>query len=230
MIDDLYKLVPISLDDQARLIAEEASGMPNDVEHLSIVKEALAVVELETGAAGLHIGAVDQSYLSLMPETSTVPTLQSETVALPSLLTKSLTFRSAVLHSPAFASVASSTASWATALSHLASYLDNESKSLKTSKSLQHLPDGSGPYDEDRTSHEETLSQLLPWRSGKQENAQQAGTSAPCSGPSDTANIPSHEDFVFRCPIISCEKEYKTQDGLRYHKWVSASARMSVLS
>jgi transcription factor SFP1 len=40
--------------------------------------------------------------------------------------------------------------------------------------------------------------------------------------PDTTTNIPPHEEpKPFRCPVIGCEKAYKNQNGLKYHKTVS---------
>lgn len=40
--------------------------------------------------------------------------------------------------------------------------------------------------------------------------------------PDTTTNIPPHEEpKPFRCPVIGCEKAYKNQNGLKYHKAVS---------
>ena len=39
--------------------------------------------------------------------------------------------------------------------------------------------------------------------------------------PDTTTNIPPHEEpKPFRCPVIGCEKAYKNQNGLKYHKSV----------
>jgi transcription factor SFP1 len=36
--------------------------------------------------------------------------------------------------------------------------------------------------------------------------------------------FPDHENKPFRCPVIGCEKAYKNQNGLKYHKAVSGTA------
>lgn len=42
--------------------------------------------------------------------------------------------------------------------------------------------------------------------------------------PDTTTNIAPHEEpKPFRCPVIGCEKAYKNQNGLKYHKAVSES-------
>ena len=44
-------------------------------------------------------------------------------------------------------------------------------------------------------------------------------------GLSDTVNVPNGEEpKPFRCPVIGCEKAYKNQNGLKYHKSVSSAA------
>jgi len=41
--------------------------------------------------------------------------------------------------------------------------------------------------------------------------------------PDTTTNIQPHEEpKPFRCPVIGCEKAYKNQNGLKYHKTVSS--------
>ncbi len=46
--------------------------------------------------------------------------------------------------------------------------------------------------------------------------------------PDTTTNIPPHEEpKPFRCPVIGCEKAYKNQNGLKYHKSVSVSTTLS---
>ena len=43
--------------------------------------------------------------------------------------------------------------------------------------------------------------------------------------PDTTTNIQPHEEpKPFRCPVIGCEKAYKNQNGLKYHKSVSISS------
>ena len=43
--------------------------------------------------------------------------------------------------------------------------------------------------------------------------------------PDTTTNIQPHEEpKPFRCPVIGCEKAYKNQNGLKYHKSVSSFA------
>lgn len=39
--------------------------------------------------------------------------------------------------------------------------------------------------------------------------------------PDTTAILPNEEPKPFRCPVIGCEKAYKNQNGLKYHKAVS---------
>lgn len=39
--------------------------------------------------------------------------------------------------------------------------------------------------------------------------------------PDTTALLPNEEPKPFRCPVIGCEKAYKNQNGLKYHKAVS---------
>ena len=43
------------------------------------------------------------------------------------------------------------------------------------------------------------------------------------AGVPDTAAgmLPNDEPKPFRCPVIGCEKAYKNQNGLKYHKTVS---------
>lgn len=41
--------------------------------------------------------------------------------------------------------------------------------------------------------------------------------------PDTTAILPNEEPKPFRCPVIGCEKAYKNQNGLKYHKSVSVS-------
>lgn len=40
--------------------------------------------------------------------------------------------------------------------------------------------------------------------------------------PDTTSILPNEEPKPFRCPVIGCEKAYKNQNGLKYHKAVSA--------
>lgn len=40
--------------------------------------------------------------------------------------------------------------------------------------------------------------------------------------PDTTALLPNEEPKPFRCPVIGCEKAYKNQNGLKYHKAVSS--------
>jgi transcription factor SFP1 len=39
--------------------------------------------------------------------------------------------------------------------------------------------------------------------------------------PDTTSILPNEEPKPFRCPVIGCEKAYKNQNGLKYHKAVS---------
>ena len=50
------------------------------------------------------------------------------------------------------------------------------------------------------------------------------------AGLPDTATgmMPNEEPKPFRCPVIGCEKAYKNQNGLKYHKSVSATSSMGV--
>ena len=41
--------------------------------------------------------------------------------------------------------------------------------------------------------------------------------------PDTTTILPNEEPKPFRCPVIGCEKAYKNQNGLKYHKAVSLS-------
>ena len=41
--------------------------------------------------------------------------------------------------------------------------------------------------------------------------------------------MPNEEPKPFRCPVIGCEKAYKNQNGLKYHKSVSSKAILFVL-
>jgi transcription factor SFP1 len=44
--------------------------------------------------------------------------------------------------------------------------------------------------------------------------------------PDTTTNIAPHEEpKPFRCPVIGCEKAYKNQNGLKYHKSVSLTGK-----
>jgi transcription factor SFP1 len=46
--------------------------------------------------------------------------------------------------------------------------------------------------------------------------------------PDTTTNIMPHEEpKPFRCPVIGCEKAYKNQNGLKYHKSVGLSMHIS---
>jgi transcription factor SFP1 len=46
--------------------------------------------------------------------------------------------------------------------------------------------------------------------------------------PDTTTNILPHEEpKPFRCPVIGCEKAYKNQNGLKYHKTVSGHGKVS---
>lgn len=42
--------------------------------------------------------------------------------------------------------------------------------------------------------------------------------------PDTTVFLPNEEPKPFRCPVIGCEKAYKNQNGLKYHKAVSKSS------
>lgn len=48
--------------------------------------------------------------------------------------------------------------------------------------------------------------------------------------PDTTALLPNEEPKPFRCPVIGCEKAYKNQNGLKYHKAVSGTSQMQTLS
>ena len=41
--------------------------------------------------------------------------------------------------------------------------------------------------------------------------------------PDTTILLPNEEPKPFRCPVIGCEKAYKNQNGLKYHKAVSVA-------
>lgn len=45
--------------------------------------------------------------------------------------------------------------------------------------------------------------------------------------PDTTAILPNEEPKPFRCPVIGCEKAYKNQNGLKYHKAVSSCLTLS---
>lgn len=47
--------------------------------------------------------------------------------------------------------------------------------------------------------------------------------------PDTTALLPNEEPKPFRCPVIGCEKAYKNQNGLKYHKAVSILCAMGVV-
>jgi transcription factor SFP1 len=40
--------------------------------------------------------------------------------------------------------------------------------------------------------------------------------------PDTTSLLPNEEPKPYRCPVIGCEKAYKNQNGLKYHKAVSS--------
>lgn len=46
--------------------------------------------------------------------------------------------------------------------------------------------------------------------------------------PDTTILLPNEEPKPFRCPVIGCEKAYKNQNGLKYHKAVSIVDRVRV--
>lgn len=48
--------------------------------------------------------------------------------------------------------------------------------------------------------------------------------------PDTTALLPNEEPKPFRCPVIGCEKAYKNQNGLKYHKAVSSFPSQTILS
>lgn len=43
--------------------------------------------------------------------------------------------------------------------------------------------------------------------------------------PDTSLLLPNEEPKPFRCPVIGCEKAYKNQNGLKYHKAVSQRGR-----
>jgi transcription factor SFP1 len=42
--------------------------------------------------------------------------------------------------------------------------------------------------------------------------------------PSSALGFPGHEEKKYKCPVIGCEKAYKNQNGLKYHKQVSSES------
>ena len=114
LIEDLYKLVPVSLAEQMQLIQEDAAALPKDPEQLRLFQEALAENEESS----------DGSSLSDDPE----PTTNTIGTAPPasSPLSNMKSFREPI--SARFASVASSKASWITALSYQASLIEETSR------------------------------------------------------------------------------------------------------
>lgn len=47
--------------------------------------------------------------------------------------------------------------------------------------------------------------------------------------PDTTVLLPNEEPKPFRCPVIGCEKAYKNQNGLKYHKAVSAAVVLPMI-
>lgn len=123
LIDDLYKLVPVSLVEQARLIEEDASTMPNDIEHLRLIEEAREALAEDQAAEDLE-DLFEVSNSIHVPEEVHLTSFDAGTAPPSASFMDAALSRPAVVQSPAFASVASSNASWATALSHRASMIE----------------------------------------------------------------------------------------------------------
>jgi hypothetical protein len=126
LIDDLYKLVPMSLIEQARLIEEDASTLPNDIEHIRLIEEAREALA-EDQAAEDPEDLFEVSNSTHVPEEAHLNPLEARTAPPSASFMDAARSRPAVVQSPAFASVASSNASWATALSHRASMIEARS-------------------------------------------------------------------------------------------------------
>lgn len=45
--------------------------------------------------------------------------------------------------------------------------------------------------------------------------------------PSSALGFPGHEEKKYKCPVIGCEKAYKNQNGLKYHKQVRNQASIT---
>jgi hypothetical protein len=125
LIEDLYKLVPVSLAEQARLIEEDAATLPDDINHLRLVEEALNEEEV---SQRVH----DNLGRASLQQDSEVPSslIRVQGQPSPASFLETAMSPAAIASSSAFASIASSTATWMTAVSHHASLLDAQSTAI----------------------------------------------------------------------------------------------------